>query len=132
MCGSTSIGKKISDFDKTIKSKKLPKIIKFNKYLLNKVDIIFTALPNGEAQKISNFLLPHNYLIDLSADFRLKNVKDYLKYYKLKHSSPHNIKNSIYITFLESLNKYKFTKYVDINVTCKSSSPNLLWYDDTG
>ena len=96
LCGSTSIGKKISFYDKSLKNKKLPKIIKFNKHLLNDVDVVFTALPNGEAQKISNFLLPHNYLIDLSADFRLKSVKSYLKFYKLKHSSPHNIKNSVY------------------------------------
>tara|TARA_B100001123_G_C15093339_1_gene940546 strand:- start:28 stop:1050 length:1023 start_codon:yes stop_codon:yes gene_type:complete len=96
LCGSSSIGKKVSFYDKSLKNKKLPKIIKFNKYLLNEVDVIFTALPNGEAQKISNFLLPHNHLIDLSADFRLKSVKNYLKFYKIKHSSPHNIKNSVY------------------------------------
>ena len=60
------------------------------------VDVIFTALPNGEAQKISNKLKKHNTLIDLSADFRLKNAKTYFKYYKLKHSSVKNIKKSIY------------------------------------
>ena len=32
----------------------------------------FTALPNGEAQDISNSLLKHNDLIDLAADFRLR------------------------------------------------------------
>ena len=52
--------------------KSLPKIIKFNKNLLKNVDVIFTALPNGESQKISNFLTKKNILIDLSADFRLK------------------------------------------------------------
>ena len=33
---------------------KLPNIVKFNKELLKSVDVVFTALPNGEAQKISN------------------------------------------------------------------------------
>ena len=41
LCGSTSVGKKISNFDKSIKCK-LPKIIKFNKSKLRNVDIIFT------------------------------------------------------------------------------------------
>ena len=50
----------------------LPKITKFKKEFLKKVDVVFTALPNGEAQKISNFLLNKNILIDLSADFRLQ------------------------------------------------------------
>ena len=57
LCGNASKGKSITYFDKSIKNKKLPKIIKFNKNLLNDVDIVFTALPNGESQKISNYLL---------------------------------------------------------------------------
>ncbi|MFL2896649.1 MAG: N-acetyl-gamma-glutamyl-phosphate reductase [Candidatus Pelagibacter sp.] len=96
LCGNSSVGKKINYFDKNIKVKYLPKIIKYHKKLLNDVDVIFTALPNGEAQKISNHLLKKNILIDLSADFRLKNYKDYKKCYKIKHSSIKNIKNSIY------------------------------------
>ena len=41
-------------------------------------------------------LKKHNTLIDLSADFRLKNAKTYLKYYKIKHTAINNIKKSIY------------------------------------
>ena len=57
LCGNTSVGKNISFYDKSLKSKNLPKIIKFNKKYLKNVDVIFTALPNGEAQEISNNLL---------------------------------------------------------------------------
>ena len=56
LCGNNSVGKKISFFDKSLKSKKLPKITKFNKKYLNNIDVIFTALPNGQAQEISNVL----------------------------------------------------------------------------
>ena len=96
LCGNTSVGKSISSFDKTIKNKNLPKIVKFNKNLLNNVELVFTSLPNGEAQKISNNLLKKNILIDLSADFRLNSTKEYLKWYKIKHKSKKNIKKSIY------------------------------------
>ena len=34
LCGNSSVGKKISFFDKTLKFKKLPKIVKFNKKFL--------------------------------------------------------------------------------------------------
>ena len=51
LCGDSSIGKNLSKYDIYFKSKKLPKIIKFNFNLLKKVDVVFTALPNGEAQK---------------------------------------------------------------------------------
>ncbi len=96
LCGNSSIGKNISYFDKSLTKYKLPKIIRFNKKLLNNIDIIFTALPNGESQKISKFLLEKNTLIDLSADFRLKKANDFLKWYKIKHKAKNMIKKSIY------------------------------------
>ena len=96
LCGNSSVGKNISSYEKSLSSKKLPKIIKYNKLLLKNIDLIFTALPNGEAQDISNDLLKHNVLIDLAADFRLNKASDYLKWYKQKHRSVKNIKKSIY------------------------------------
>ena len=53
LCGNKSIGKKISYYDKTIGLTRLPKIVKFNKKFLNEIDVVFTALPNGEAQVLS-------------------------------------------------------------------------------
>ena len=96
LCGNTSVGKKISFYDTTLKSKKLPKIVKFDKRYLKEVDVIFTALPNGEAQDISNHLLKKNTLIDLAADFRLNKASEYLKWYNQKHRSINNIKKSLY------------------------------------
>ena len=109
LCGSSSVGKSISNYDKTVKNYKLPKIKKFSYKYLNNIDVVFTALPNGEAQKISNSLLPNNILIDLSADFRLSKAKDYLKWYKIKHKSIKNIKNSIYA--LPEISKNNIKKY---------------------
>ena len=96
LCGNTSIGKKISEYDKEKSLKKLPRIKKFNKKFLKSVDVVFTALPNGEAQKISKVLNKNNVLIDLAADFRLENKFSYLKWYKQKHKASNNIKKSIY------------------------------------
>ena len=96
LCGKSSVGKNISSYDKSLNIKKLPKIIKYKKSLLKNIDLIFTALPNGEAQDISNDLLENNVLIDLAADFRLNKARDYLKWYKQKHKSVKNIKKSIY------------------------------------
>tara|TARA_B110000008_G_scaffold276650_1_gene316340 strand:- start:586 stop:1608 length:1023 start_codon:yes stop_codon:yes gene_type:complete len=96
LCGNTSVGKKISDYDKLLISKKLPKIVKFNKSYLKDIDLIFTALPNGEAQDISKHLLKKNILIDLAADFRLDKASEYLKWYKQKHKANKNIIKSIY------------------------------------
>ena len=73
LCATRSIGKSINSFDKRIKNKNLPKISKINHVNWKNVDVLFTALPNGEAQKIANVLPEHTKLIDLSADFRLNN-----------------------------------------------------------
>ncbi len=109
LCGQSSVGKNISIYEKSLKNKDLPKIIRFNKNLLKEVDVIFTALPNGEAQEISNKLLNNNILIDLSADFRLRKSNDYKKWYKQKHKSIKNIKNSIYS--LPEISKDKVKKF---------------------
>ena len=109
LCGNSSVGKNISLYDKSLLNKKLPKISKFRDSFLPNVDIIFTALPNGQAQKISNKLLNKNVLIDLSADFRLCSANEYSKWYKIKHSSTKNIKNSIYA--LPEISKKKIKKY---------------------
>ena len=121
LCGNSSVGKKITDFDKSIKSK-LPKITKITKSKINECDIIFSALPNGEAQIISKLLNKQNVLIDLSGDFRLKNSNDYLKWYKQKHRAVQNIKKSIYL--LPELSKFKLNKYQIIS--CPGCYPTSI------
>ena len=121
LCGNSSIGKIISFYDKTIK-KKLPRISKLNKFKMNECDIIFTALPNGDAQKVSKLLNKKNTLIDLSADFRLNNSKSYFKWYKQKHKSVNKIKNSIYS--LPELNQTNIKKYQIIS--CPGCYPTSI------
>ena len=112
LCGNSSVGKNISFYDKSLSKKKLPIIRKFQRKLLKEVDVIFSALPNGEAQKLSKFLLDKNLLIDLSADFRLKNKNEYLKWYKIKHSAQNLIKNSIYSLPELKKNQFKNQKII--------------------
>ena len=121
LCGNSSVGKKITNFDKSIKFK-LPKITKITKSKINDCDIIFSALPNGEAQIISKKLNKNNVLIDLSGDFRLKNSNDYLKWYKQKHKAKQNIKNSIYL--LPELSKFKLNNYQIIS--CPGCYPTSI------
>ncbi len=109
LCGNSSVGKKISFYDKSLSKFKLPKIVKFNKKILKDVQIIFTALPNGEAQDISKHLEKNHTLIDLAADFRLAKASDYLKWYKQKHRASNLIKKSIYL--LPEINRKMIKKY---------------------
>ena len=79
-----------------LKKKNLPKISNVNKIDWKNINIIFTALPNGEAQKIAKKIPKNVKLIDLSADFRLDNHKIYKKWYGINHNSKYLIKKSIY------------------------------------
>tara|TARA_X000000368_G_C22990776_1_gene694242 strand:- start:418 stop:1437 length:1020 start_codon:yes stop_codon:yes gene_type:complete len=122
LCGNTSVGKKISHYDKSLSNKKLPKIIKFNKDLLKNIDVVFTALPNGEAQDISKQLNQDVTLIDLAADFRLEKKSDYLKWYKQKHRASGLIKKSIYS--LPEINGSETKKYQIIS--CPGCYPTSI------
>ena len=96
LCATKSIGKSISFFDKDIIKKNLPKITKVKKVNWHNIDVLFTALPNGEAQKIAKIIPEHTKLIDLSADFRLDDYKVYKKWYGKDHKSKNFIRKSIY------------------------------------
>ena len=122
LCGNSSVGKKISSYDKSLLNKKLPTIIKFDKNLLKDVDLVFTALPNGEAQDISKYLTSKITLIDLAADFRLENSSNYLKWYKQKHRSKNLIKKSLYS--LPEINGKELDKYQIIS--CPGCYPTSI------
>ena len=122
LCGNSSVGKKISNYEKSLSNKKLPKIIKFNKNLLKNIDVVFTALPNGEAQDISKHLNKDVTLIDLAADFRLEKGSDYQKWYKQKHRAPNLIKKSLYT--LPEINGKDLKKYQIIS--CPGCYPTSI------
>ena len=65
--------------------------------LADEVDVIFTATPQGLcASLVNDEILSKVKIIDLSADFRLKNVDIYEKWYKLEHKSPQYIDEAVY------------------------------------
>ena len=65
--------------------------------LASRVDVIFTATPQGFlAGVLTEEILSRVKIIDLSADFRIKDVKTYEKWYKIEHKSPQFIEEAVY------------------------------------
>ena len=65
--------------------------------LAGQVDVIFTATPQGLcASLINEEILSKTKIIDLSADFRLKDVKVYEEWYKIEHKAPQYIDEAVY------------------------------------
>ena len=97
LCAQKNLGKSIKLFDKRI-NKKLPKISNLSKVNWLDIDLLFLSLPNGEAQKIIKklFFYKHLKFIDLSADFRIEDPKQYKNWYSINHSAKDLIDKSIY------------------------------------
>lgn len=67
------------------------------KALADEVDVIFTATPQGLcASLIDEEILSKVKVIDLSADFRIKDVETYEKWYGIEHKSPQFIEEAVY------------------------------------
>ncbi len=65
--------------------------------LAEQVDVIFTATPQGFLAGVLNeSVLSKTKIVDLSADFRIKDVATYEEWYKIEHKSPQFIEEAVY------------------------------------
>lgn len=65
--------------------------------LAKQVDVIFTATPQGLcASLVNDDILNKVKIVDLSADFRIKDVAVYEKWYGIEHKSPQYIEEAVY------------------------------------
>ena len=64
---------------------------------LNECDVVFFATPHGVAMAQAKELLANNVkILDLAADFRLKDVKEFSKWYGMEHSCPEILAEAVY------------------------------------
>jgi N-acetyl-gamma-glutamyl-phosphate reductase len=64
---------------------------------LAEVDVVFLCLPHGAAAETAVTCLKAGLkVIDLSADFRLKDVNTYAKWYGVTHPAPHLLAEAVY------------------------------------
>ncbi len=64
---------------------------------LNKCDVVFFATPNGIAMQQTEALLQADVkVIDLAADFRIKDVAVWEKWYGMQHACPHLVAEAVY------------------------------------
>ena len=65
--------------------------------LAAKADVIFTATPQGLcASLVNDAILEQTKIVDLSADFRLKDVEVYEKWYGITHAAPQYLPEAVY------------------------------------
>lgn len=92
---------------------------------LEPVDVLFLALPHGEAQKkINEYAALAGKIVDLSADFRLKDAKTYEAWYHQPHAAPDWLGKFVY--GLPELHRSQMAgaNYIS-GVGCNATASNL-------
>ena len=77
----------------------LPDLVKVDEANWGDVDAIFCGLPHGTTQDITKSLMwdsPNIKVIDMSADFRLRNIETYAQWYNITHRAPELQTEAVY------------------------------------
>ena len=95
---------------------------------LDKVDLLFTALPHTRCmQKFEKFSSLADRIIDLSADFRLKDAKAYSKCYGIDHTRPDKLSDFVYGNVELHREEMKQARYIS-GAGCNATATILpLW-----
>ena len=96
--------------------------------LAEEADVIFTATPQGYCASVLNEdILSKTKVIDLSADYRIKDVSVYEEWYKIKHESPELIEKAVYGLCEINRDKIKETRLL-ANPGCYTTCSILTAY----
>ena len=92
---------------------------------LEPVEVLFLALPHGQAQKkIDEYAALAPQIIDLSADFRLKDAALYEKWYGVSHAAPEWLGKFIYGLPELHRSEMREGRYIS-GVGCNATASNL-------
>ena len=65
--------------------------------VLTKCDVVFFATPNGIAMTMARELMDAGVkVIDLAADFRIKDINEWSKWYGMEHACPELVEQAVY------------------------------------
>lgn len=89
-------GQSMADVFPHLRHMALPSLVKMDEIDFAKVDLVFAALPHGLSQALVRDLPRSVKVVDLGADFRLRDVAAYEKWYGAPHVAPELQKEAVY------------------------------------
>jgi N-acetyl-gamma-glutamyl-phosphate/LysW-gamma-L-alpha-aminoadipyl-6-phosphate reductase len=99
-----------------------------SRQMLEPCDVLFLALPHGEAQKhIDTYAALAPRIVDLSADFRLHDMALYKQYYEHDHSAPAWVEKFVYGLPELHREQMKTASYIS-GVGCNATASILALY----
>jgi N-acetyl-gamma-glutamyl-phosphate reductase len=96
LTANSHAGKKYSQVYPHLGGMNLPDLITIEEADWATLDVIFCGLPHGTTQKIVASLPKHVKVIDLSADFRLRDTQTYHQWYGHEHFAPQLQASAVY------------------------------------
>lgn len=95
--GGASSGKRIEDVEPSLRKMISKEIEEFSSASLSGIDVLFLALPSGQAMSlVPEALAAGCKVIDLGGDFRLANSAIYKKYYGHEHAAAGLLDKAVY------------------------------------
>jgi N-acetyl-gamma-glutamyl-phosphate reductase len=97
LTGESQAGKAFSDvYPHLVTATDVPKLVKIGDVNWDTVDAAFCCLPHATTQETLAQLPRHIKVVDLSADFRLRDVKEYAEWYGGEHKAQELQKEAVY------------------------------------
>jgi N-acetyl-gamma-glutamyl-phosphate reductase len=97
LTGDSKAGQNFSDvFPHLLTATDVPALVKIADVDWSGIDAAFCCLPHATTQEVLAGLPTHVKVVDLSADFRLKNVDTYAEWYGGEHKAPELQKEVVY------------------------------------
>lgn len=97
LTGEKQAGKNFSDvFPHLLTASDVGALVKIADVDFDQIDAVFCCLPHATTQQIIKSLPTHLKIVDLSADFRLRDVNTYAEWYGHEHAAPELQKEAVY------------------------------------
>ena len=96
LTANTHAGKPVAQVWPHLASLDLPDLVKNEEVDWSAVDAAFVGLPHGTAQDVIVSIPEHVRIIDISADFRLRDPETYARWYGREHAAPALLKQAVY------------------------------------
>ena len=96
LTGDRKAGQPMSSVYPHLRHMNLPNLIKIEELDYSNVDLVFCALPHATSQAVIPSIPGHVKIVDLSADFRLRDGADYERWYGKPHAALDLQKEAVY------------------------------------
>ena len=96
LSGNSKAGMAMADVFPHLRHLDLPTLTTIEEMSFDGVDLVFCALPHATSQAVISTLPTSLKIVDLSADFRLRDPEDYTKWYGNAHAALEQQSEAVY------------------------------------